>query len=297
MNVLSLFDGMSCGQIALNRLGVKYNRYIASEVDKYAITVTKANYPNTEHIGDVRNVSSENLPKIDLLIGGSPCQNFSFAGTRKGMTTKDNTEITSLDQYLRLKNEGFEFEGQSYLFWEYVRILKDVKPTFFMLENVKMVKKWEQLISSVLGVGPIAINSALVSAQNRQRLYWTNIHGVVQPADKGIYLKDIIENGEADRDKSLSLTTRVNGATADRYVEKSMHQMIKVTDDNPCQPKIQEYNGVYYRKLTPVECERLQTVPDNYTARVSNTQRYKMLGNGWTIDVICHILKNIDILI
>ena len=205
MNVLSLFDGMSCGQQALERAGIKVDNYFASEIDKYAISVTMANYPNTIQLGSVVNVGG-GLPKIDILIGGSPCQSFSFAGKRKGMSTKDEQEILTLQHYLQLKSEGFQFEGQSYLFWEYMRLLNEVKPKYFLLENVMMGEKWEKVLSKAIGVKPIMINSALLSAQNRQRLYWTNIGlepsglfgdletTIQQPKDKGILLKDILES-------------------------------------------------------------------------------------------------------
>ena len=205
MNVLSLFDGMSCGQQAFERIGIKVDNYFASEIDKYAIQVTMANYPNTKQLGTVINVNGYDLPKIDLLIGGSPCQSFSFAGKRKGMSTKNKQEILTLNHYLQLKSEGYEFEGQSYLFWEYMRLLNEVKPKYFLLENVMMGEKWEKILSKAIGVNPIEINSALVSAQNRRRLYWTNIGMkpmglfgdlesiILEPKDKGIFLKDILE--------------------------------------------------------------------------------------------------------
>jgi len=206
MNVLSLFDGMSCGQLALNRIGLKYDNYFASEIDKYAISVTMANFPNTIQLGSVVDLDTSKLPKIDLLIGGSPCQSFSFAGRRKGMTTKDSVEILTLEHYLQLKSEKYEFEGQSYLFWEYMRILKEVKPKYFLLENVKMAEKWSKILSNAIGVKPILINSSLVSAQNRERLYWTNIglepkglfddmeSVIEQPKDKQLILKDILQD-------------------------------------------------------------------------------------------------------
>ncbi len=210
MNVLSLFDGMSCGQQALERTGIKIDNYYASEIDKHAISITQKNYPNTVQLGSVVNVDVHTLDKIDLLIGGSPCQSFSFAGKRKGMSTKDEIEILSLEQYLQLKNQNFEFEGQSYLFWEYMRILNDLRnlnPDIkFLLENVMMGEKWEKVLSKAIGVNPIEINSSLVSAQNRRRLYWTNIgmrpaglfgdleSVIIQPKDKGILLKDILES-------------------------------------------------------------------------------------------------------
>jgi DNA (cytosine-5)-methyltransferase 3A len=205
MNVLSLFDGMSCGQQALERVGIKVDNYFASEIDKYAIQVTMANYPNTKQLGSVVNVDGYSLPKIDILIGGSPCQSFSFAGKRKGMSTKDEQEILTLDHYLELKSQEYEFEGQSYLFWEYMRLLNEVKPKYFLLENVMMGEKWEKILSKAIGVNPIMINSSLVSAQNRQRLYWTNIgmkpsglfgdleSTIQQPKDLGILINDILE--------------------------------------------------------------------------------------------------------
>lgn len=215
MNVLSLFDGMSCGQIALERAGIKVDNYFASEIDKHAIKVTMANYPNTVQLGSVIDVDGYKLPKIDLLCGGSPCQSFSFAGKRKGMSTKCETEILTLDHYLQLKNDGFEFEGQSYLFWEYMRILHEVKPKYFLLENVEMGEKWEKILSKAIGYNGIHINSALVSAQNRKRIYWTNIGHepgglfgypvcmIRQPKDRGILLKDILEK-EVDEKYYLS---------------------------------------------------------------------------------------------
>ena len=351
MNVLSLFDGMSCGQQALERAGIKVDNYFASEIDKYAIQVTMANYPNTIQLGSVVNVMGGGLPKIDILIGGSPCQSFSFAGKRKGMSTKDEQEILILEHYLKLKSEGFEFEGQSYLFWEYMRILNEVKPKYFLLENVMMGEKWEKVLSKAIGVKPIMINSALVSAQNRQRLYWTNIglkpQGlfgdlesiIEQPKENKILLKDILEKeidskyyltGKAikflethsikhnnifkksigDR-KSWCLSSTglmKNNVSADYIICHNMQPRsgdptkggtghLTRTDGKTYCLDTGQTNAVEYygkiRKLTPVECERLQTVKDNYTAHVSNSQRYRMLGNGWTVDVIVHILNYI----
>jgi site-specific DNA-cytosine methylase len=197
---------MSCGQLALNRLGIKYDNYYASEIEKHAISVTMANFPNTIQLGDVRNVKASDLPKIDLMIGGSPCQSFSFAGKMKGMSTKDEKEILTLEHYLELKSQEYEFEGQSYLFWEYMRLLNELKPKYFFLENVVMVEKWERILTRAIGVSPIKINSNLVSAQNRERLYWTNIgqapqglfgdmaNTIPQPKDKKILLKDILQD-------------------------------------------------------------------------------------------------------
>jgi len=384
MNVLSLFDGMSCGQQALERAEIKVDKYFASEIDKYAIQVTMADYPKTIQLGSVVNVNGKDLPKIDLLIGGSPCQSFSFAGKRKGMSTKDEQEILTLEHYLQLKEEGFEFEGQSYLFWEYMRLLNEVNPTYFLLENVMMGEKWEKILSKAIGVKPIMINSALLSAQNRQRLYWTNIglepQGlfgdlesiIVQPKDKCTLLKDILEKDVdekyfvSDKMKSwldrhalkrqvnvkeldgnqksscLTATAQVKGNLSTDYICHNTMPRSSTTGKGESGPLSRNDGKTYcldtgqtnaieivggdfrndegfrwrdngktgtlaararndescgqlakinslIRKLTPIECERLQTVKDNYTAHVSDSQRYKMLGNGWTVDVIVHI--------
>lgn len=506
MNILSLFDGMSCGQQALERAGIKVTNYFASEIDKHAIKVTMANYPNTIQLGSVVDVDGYSLPKIDLLIGGSPCQSFSFAGKRKGMATKCDTEILTLEHYLQLKLEGFEFEGQSYLFWEYMRLLNECKPKYFLLENVEMGEKWERVLSKAIGINGIHINSALVSAQNRKRIYWTNIGHepgglfgdlvckIEQPKDRGVLLKDILENNVDDKyylsekgingfmqkqgsfsglfktineetpksgcivakegagvitanyikidkagniksnqDKASCFTAGGNSggnhSDMDLIVHNTMprsstsgkggtghlsikdgktycldtgntnaveivamrgrgennEQQFEARNDNKtnCLTSVQKDNlvkvvgltevrtaeakqirketgtnpkrakelvertdgkigailtsqtpdnlvmscdirsdeglrqnksnkafalrsqaggelqgkGIYInsriRRLTPLECERLQTVADGYTAHVSDSQRYKMLGNGWTVDVIVHIFKYI----
>jgi DNA-cytosine methyltransferase len=303
INVLSLFDGMSCGQIALEKAGIEVGKYYAAEIDKYAIKVAKANYPDMIHLGDVREVKADSLPKIDLLIGGSPCQGFSFAG----------------------KQLNFD-DPRSKLFWEYVRLLKDLKPKYFLLENVKMKKESMDVITEALGVEPIFINSNLVSAQNRQRYYWTNIPMDKLPDDKGVVLADILENGNVDRDKSHCIDANYfKGGNLKSYFEKHRRQLV-FSDDGMCHVgdadlKGHDYNRRVYhpdgkgpslcassggnlepktyikpnswRKLTPLECERLQTVPEGYTDHVSNTQRYKMLGNGWTVDVIKHIFEGV----
>ena len=301
MNVLSLFDGMSCGQIALDKLGIKVDNYFASEIDKYAMQVAKKNYPDMVHVGDVTKVHYsdfrgclvvekdsgyiQDIPKsrqIDLLIGGSPCQGFSFAG----------------------KQLNFN-DPRSVLFFEFVRLLKELKPKYFLLENVNMKKEYQDVISKYLGCEPLLINSSLVSAQTRKRLYWTNIPNVSQPEDKGIILKDIIESGWVDdrmmnKNKSHCLTARYAGAVWWNSIERRQRTMISVIDPSKPNPDKSSSEKLSWRKLTPLECERLQTVPDGHTLvmedgkqKVSNSQRYKMLGNGWTIDVITHILKNI----
>jgi DNA-cytosine methyltransferase len=319
MNVLSLFDGMSCGQQALDRNGIKVDNYFASEIDKYAITVTMANYPNTKQLGSVVDVDGYSLPKIDLLIGGSPCQSFSFAGKRKGMATKDEQEILTLDHYLQLKSEGFEFEGQSYLFWEYMRLMYECKPKYFLLENVMMGEKWEKILRKAIGVNPIMINSALLSAQNRQRLYWTNIglepaglfgypqSTIEQPKDKCILLKDVLESEVDEKyyliviNNNRLMQTLSNNKIENNCLIDSYNQTIHTDKSITISTRVSAANCTHVykesiiRKLTPIECERLQTIKDNYTNHVSDSQRYKMLGNGWTVDVIRHILNYMKI--
>ena len=197
MNVLSLFDGMSCGQIAFKDIGIKVDKYYASEVDKFAIKQTQDNFPDTIQLGDVRGLDVSKLDNIDLLIGGSPCTNLSMAGKREGLSTIEHEDVTTLERYLELKSDGMEFKGQSFLFWEYIRILNDLKKRnpniIFLLENVEMGKKYESLFNDVVGCEGIHINSALVSAQNRRRIYWTNIEGVEKPEDRGLFICDIVD--------------------------------------------------------------------------------------------------------
>jgi DNA (cytosine-5)-methyltransferase 3A len=278
MNVLSLFDGMSCGRLALDRCGIKYDNYFASEIDKYAIKVTQKNYPDTIQLGDITLLKGDTLPKIDLLIGGSPCQGFSFAG----------------------KQLNFQ-DPRSKLFFEYVRLLRETNPKYFLLENVKMKKEYQDVISEQLGVKPIEIDSKLVSAQTRKRLYWTNIPGVTVPEDRKIFLRDILldENDplfelkvpsqkrieyiqvRIDRKQFITRWTTKNSEKAGCLLARSWKDMKEFILKD----------GDSYRIMCPVELERLQTVPDNYTNCVSETQRLKMLGNGWTVDVISHILS------
>ena len=422
MRVLSLFDGMSCGRIALDQLGIPVEKYYASEIDKYAMQVSAANYPDIEQVGDVCNLNPQDYMDVDLMLGGSPCQGFSFAG----------------------KQLAFD-DPRSALFFEFIRLLKAIKPKYFLLENVRMKKEYLQVISEQVsacypeipfGIEPIFINSSLVSAQSRQRYYWTNIPGIKQPEDRGIVLRDILEtepdnftkmsdkfikrNGDrncmidqnkekasnlsameyvkngrqgnylacddngkpADKPKQVGIAVDIkghdqrkrvyssdgksptvttcgggntepkvvtggafrgraydkDGKRKDRdgsSVAKQTKQMLELRKDNKSNAsttvgknsvvveklpnKSQTIKSQYYkssranferqgtfhatgvqqedltwRKLTPLECERLQTVPDDYTNHVSNTQRYKMLGNGWTVEVIKHILKNMD---
>ena len=417
MKVLSLFDGMSCGRIALDRLGIAVDTYYASEIDKYAIEVAQKNYPDTIHVGDVTQLNADDFQDVDLILAGSPCQGFSFAG----------------------KQLAFD-DPRSALFFEFIRLLKAIKPKYFLLENVRMKKEFLEVITEQVSscypefqghdlfggrIEPILINSSLVSAQSRERYYWTNIPNITQPEDKGIVLRDVLEEDPGDsfnlapakvdrvlneargkgffyNEDSPKIGTIIAGyhkePTDGSYIETRLtkpkqvgtavdvsgHDILKrVYSPDGKSPTLNAHGGgntepkvvsggafrgrayddkgkrmdrdgdsvanktkqmlelrqdrksnaittvykdsvvvseireksktvrsggrdsydrhewdsvdeLHWRKLTPLECERLQTVPDNYTNHVSNTQRYKMLGNGWTVDVIAHILNNME---
>jgi site-specific DNA-cytosine methylase len=293
MNVLSLFDGVSCARIALDKINIPIKNYYASEIDEHAIRVSKHNYPDIIHLGDIRNIKSNNLPKIDLLIGGSPCQDLSNAQNGLGL---DGTK--------------------SGLFYEYIRILKEVDPKYFLLENVK--NKWGNIMSDIIGVPFVLINSAILSSQSRPRYYWTNIDYPKFPTTHNDELiKDILE-------KKVDNVFYIEKNGMNEFIEKNVKNNKKTTDgiikvfdlpkeiinDNDRQRRVYSIqsksptvlaradttkilvNGKV-RKLTPLECERLQKIPDNYTQICSNTQRYKMIGNAFTVDVIAHFLKGL----
>ena len=310
VTVLSLFDGISCGQMALTRAGITVTQYFASEIDKHAIQVTQSQYPNTIQLGDILDLDVSILPEIDLLIGGSPCQSFSVAG------------------------DGTGFDGKSKLFWEFVRILKEIKPKYFLLENVKMKSSWRDIITETVGVEPIEINSALVSGQHRRRYYWTNIPGVTQPKDQDISLSDVLEvisdnedvtygdrlapNGKTVRVEATDFPyTFYEARTDEGKVERRRLRKLLGRDTTPRGAKYKIYlplrtsksncivatpsqldwvvdNEGRYRKLTVTELERLQTLPVGYTEGISPTQRRKAIGNGWTVDVIAHIFVGVD---
>lgn len=283
MNVLSLFDGMSVGQLALKRAGVTVDKYFASEIEKHSIAVTLSNFPQTIQLGDVKGVKSSDLPKIDLLIGGSPCQSFS-------RTISTNTG----------------FDGKSALFFEYLRLLEELKPKYFFLENVVMKKEWEDVITQYLGVEPVEISSSRFSAQNRPRVYWTNIpYNRLLPDCKDV-LGDILEQEVDEKffykedftfhgfDKVVCATLHIKGHDILKRVNSPYHKchtLTAVCGGNQ-QKKVLVKNRV--RKLTPLEYERLQCLPDNYSCMVSNAARYKMIGNSWTVSVIQHIMEGLN---
>lgn len=306
MKVLSLFDGISCARVALERTGIEVEKYCACEIDKYAIQISKKNWPDIIHHGSVVDFVSFD-GQYDLLIGGSPCQDLSIAKKdRKGLSGE-----------------------RSGLFWEYVRILNEVKPKWFILENVNsMPKEAKEVITKTLGVEPIMINASLVSAQNRKRLFWTNIPNVTLPQDRGILLKDILINGFTEKDKSLIIrasyykTSAVeyfkdfdpkqavfikpikigqigNGGQGERVysIDGKSVTLSALGGGRGAKTGLYEVRNhfkeilPYARKLSPMECERLQGLSDNYTDGVSNTQRYKCLGNAFNVDVVAHILS------
>lgn len=310
MVVLSLFDGIGCGRLALERAGINVEQYYAFEIDKAAIKVAVTNFPDIIELGDIRGADFSQFAGCDLLIGGSPCTNFSASGKRNGMVTKDKFELVSLDDYMRLKSESCEFDGQSYLFWEYVRAIRTVKPKYFLLENVKMKQQWQDIITRELGVEPIEINSGLVSAQNRVRLYWTNIPGAAVPDDKGIRLVDILE--EQDYLNPAAIRGRAISSYDCKFVQCLEVKGVNTGKSN-CLTTVQKDNvltslpvGRYpdcfgliggerlpFRYLTRTECERLQTLPDGYTSSIGETAAKKAIGNGWTVDVVAHIFSGL----
>lgn len=309
MEVLSLFDGISCGMVALERAGIPVEKYHAYEIDPYALKISAKNYPQIEHCGDVTQTDFAQYKGADLVMGGSPCQGFSFAG----------------------KQLNFD-DPRSKLFFDYVRALDKTAPKYFLFENTPMKQEYMDVITRYLGVKPIMINSDLVSAQSRKRYYWTNIPDVEQLEDKGILLEDIVlPDALVDRDKAHAIIASIGRTTHREYFKKNQGQIVYkaielsniyggfgekkprvhidksvtiragqggghipslIIGDKAHQFTLDELKKCI-RKVTPLECERLQTLPDNYTEGISDTQRYKCIGNGWTVDVIAHILTRL----
>lgn len=298
INVLSLFDGISCGQVALNNAGIKVNNYFASEIDKHAIRVTQSNYPNTKQIGDVTKVKANDLPSIDLLMGGSPCQGFSFSG----------------------KQLNFE-DPRSKLFFEFVRLIKEVKPKYWLLENVVMKQEYQDVISKHLGVEPVKLNSSLTSAQNRVRLYWANFD-ITEPTDRGIKLEDILEDTEvivpsAIRDRRLNKASILGRRLDERGKRQDYDKTVPITqclevrasnrDKSSCLTTVAKdtvlttmevgrHPDAFNRKLpfrnyTKIERCRLMNLPDNYCDEISDNQTVKATGNGWEVGMITHIFN------
>ena len=292
LKILSLFDGISCGMVAAERAKIKVDTYYASEIEPSSMKVSNFHYPNIIQLGDISKITEAqlySLMPIDIIIGGSPCQDLSNYKYDRGEVTGLNGE-------------------KSGLFYEYVRILKHVKPKYFLLENVaSMQDEWRDLISQILNVEPIMINSALVSAQERKRYYWTNIPNIEQPTDKGIIIKDIIQDWfEVDEkywyDREFIYNGDNNKVQCTLLGSGLMRNMREVYNQNgKCNTLLCDGDGgnrqkkVYQngrcRKFTPLEYERMQTLPDNYTSCLCDGKRYTSVGNGWTVDVIAHILS------
>lgn len=293
LNVLSLFDGMSCGRLALQRANISVDKYYSSEIDKFALKVSSKNFPQDDkyRLGDICNITRESIiGDVDLIIGGSPCQSLSRSG------------------------DGSGFDGKSKLFWEYVRLIKEFNPKYFLLENVEMKKEWEDIITKELGVSPIHINSADYSAQKRPRVYWTNIPVVLNPQPKHISEILIENSGSIINDHPVVLDInngefKIKNATKQGYLIAREHDCVNLEVPNSKTRRGRVSNGKTntlntacnygviengnLRTLSIIEYERLQTLPDNYTDGVSDVQRKKMIGNGWTVDVIADILKTI----
>ena len=295
MNVLSLFGGIEVGYIASKEVGFKIDNYFSSEICPNAIKVVKNNHSEVQHIGSVIDIDFTRLPKIDLLIGGSPCQSFSFAGKMNGMSTKDNIEILSLEHYLELKAKGFEFEGQSYLFWEYIRALRETNATYFMLENVMMNDKWKKVISKELGVEPIVINADKFSIQNRKRLFWTNWKVDEYIEDRGILLRDnfdkVFDESLILKEKGLNKLDRPRNRAISVYSDKCP-TIMKSQDKLPTDAIVFEQDGIY-RYPTRRECELMQNLPENYTKAVNYRVATGLIGNSWNKDTIVHIFKGL----
>tara|TARA_R110002110_G_scaffold200695_1_gene411428 strand:- start:20830 stop:21735 length:906 start_codon:yes stop_codon:yes gene_type:complete len=274
-NILSVFDGISCARLALDRIGVQYHNYYSSEVDRWCLEIANKHYPDNIQLGDITKIDGKKLSNIELLVGGSPCQGFSLIGEQL----------------------NFDDERSSLIF-HFFRLLEECKPKYFLLENVKMKPECRDYISNRLGVQPIEINSSLVSGQNRRRLYWTNIPNITQPADLEIEGNSIFEDDKYE----MATVRKAKGDLPRRVVSPNGNKLGCLTasyfkgangDGRPAKATIfGEYSHTDLTMLTPKECERLQTIPDDYTIGVSKTQRYKMIGNSFTVDVIVHLLKN-----
>lgn len=301
INVLSLFNGFSGAYIALKEAGFKIKNYYAVEIDKHCNKIATAIYPKTIHLGDIKNINASQFKEpIHFLIGGSPCQSFSVAGKKNGMTTIENIEVTSLEQYLELKKQNFEFQGESYLFWEYVRLLKELKPQYFILENVYMSKKWELVISRTLGMNPVLINSNLVSAQNRERNYWTNIGltpsglfdlpepTIKQPKDLGLFLKDILE-------KEVEPKYFLSEKALSYFFENSQKQKDKgngfrfsmIENANTKSKTIVKQEGCQMQNNF-IKCDKKGKIKDNQDKASCFTAGGHSGGNHSDMDIIVH---------
>jgi site-specific DNA-cytosine methylase len=310
--VLSLFDGIGCGRVILDQLNLEVERYFSSEINPAPMRVTSQNFSEVEHVGDVRNLKVMDYIDVNLILMGSPCQGFSIAGKRKGMTTSENLTVSSLDQYMELKNEGVEFDGQSYLFWEAVRLVQGItdmrhilglSEPLWIMENVIMDHKWKNMISNTLGIDPYQINASLLTAQNRDRYYWTNIPDVTIPEDHGVLLWDIVPDaysGAGVRGVMNKKTGKYEGKLSIRQDGKS--NCLTLTSGGISKKTGKPYGCSLYQNLdgeikplTIEQMEQIQGLPIGYTdvPGVSQTERIRMIGNGWSIETVKHIIQNL----
>jgi DNA (cytosine-5)-methyltransferase 3A len=300
-NVLSYFDGISCGMQGLSELNVEVENYYSCEINPNAIKVSQDNFPSIKRLGDLTKIDLNSLPKIDLFIGGSSCQDFSMAGLRNGMISETNEEITNLERYLELKKEGFKFKGESYLFWEYVNTLRLLKPTYFLLENVKMSKKWQQIITDALGVNPILIDSQVHCSTNRKRLYWTNIPQENEVETTEECLQDILTDGYTNREKGLCLLEscsrplKTPSKIARRYLLFGFWTVIFKDEETFLKLK-KDFNSAEVgdvRYLNQEELEKSQCLPQGYTRVVSRDVAAGLIGNAWNVKTIKILFKGL----
>jgi len=300
-NVLSLFDGISCLQEVLNRAGIVFNKYYASEIDNAAVQVALKNFPNTKMVGDVRDLDPRDFKNITLFSAGFPCTDLSLMGKRRGMVTSENVSVTSLEQYLKLKESGFEFEGQSYLFWEMIRLFKGIDAEYYLIENVaKIDPQWLEIINNELGC-PYVINASTLTSQNRDRFYWTNIPQFEYPEDRGLTLNNIIPGAIPAGIRGVLGSTHpdIPNPKNNKWVPKmTMRKDGKanclVTSGGGT--NLYVLNGTL-NQLTPEECEVIQTLKAGFTdiKGISKSTRYKLIGNGWSIDAVVPFFKSLTV--
>ena len=297
-NVLSLFDGIGCLHEVLKQSGVSFNKYYASEIDPSAVRVAMKNHPKTLQVGNIRELDPKDFKNVSLVGAGFPCTDFSLMGNRRGMITIENIEITSLEQYLQLKKDGFEFHGQSYLFWEMIRMIKGIKPKYIFLENVTSIDpKWFEIINNEIGEFPYRYNASRLTTQNRDRYYWTNLPQLEYPEDRGFTLDSIIPGAIPAGKRGIPTTRKPNG-------KFNYKQNLTLKSDGKANCLVTGSGATnlcvvdnVLRTLTPEECEIIQTLKEGYTniKGISKSTRYKLIGNGWSIETVIPFFKGLTV--